>query len=409
MIVLSIHCACPRSASSSLAEALPHVGIGGRGQLRFLAGNQRLDLGELRLPARLDALEHPRAGDLVDADQHRLAGLPAGGAVLDEVVGQLVQPIVGGDDLVVLAEQLLQQRGLIRVELGLLDRLGDPVVQVEPRDAQLLAPVLVDQLDRGLVLLGALEVVARDVVAEDAPGQLVVLEERRAGEADERGVRQREAHVARELARLRPVRLVRDDDDVVALAVGLGHRLVELVDQAEDEAVIAAQDLLQLLARAGARRLLVGHAAADEGAPDLVVQILAVGHHQEGEVAGHDPAHLLGEERHRVGLAAALRVPEHAQPAEVGMRPLHQRQLVVFRGLRRALARHRLSPAAALRRPSAAPASAPGTRSAARRRELPLQLLLPHDRRDGVVDAEHLMVARHDLARAARPGCRRTG
>ena len=119
------------------------------------------------------------------------------------------------------------------------------------------------------------------------------------------------------------------DDDVVALAVGLGHRLVELVDQAEDEAVVPAQDLLQLLARAGARRLLVRHAAADERAPDLVVQVLAVGHHQEGEVAGHDAAHLLGEERHRVGLAAALRVPEHAQPAQVRVRPLHQRQLVV--------------------------------------------------------------------------------
>ena len=55
---------------------------------------------------------------------------------------------------------------------------------------------------------------------------------------------------------------------------------------------------------------------------DLVVQILAVGHQQEGEVARHLAAHLLGEERHRVGLAAALRVPEHAQPAEVGVRPL---------------------------------------------------------------------------------------
>ena len=97
-------------------QALPHVGVSGRGQLRFLDGNQRLDLGELGLPARLDALEHPRAGDLVDAHEHRLAGLPARGAVLDEVVGQLVQPVVGGDDLVVLAEQLLQQRRLVRVE-----------------------------------------------------------------------------------------------------------------------------------------------------------------------------------------------------------------------------------------------------------------------------------------------------
>ncbi len=51
----------------------------------------------------------------------------------------------------------------------------------------------------------------------------------------------------------------------------------------------------------------------------MVVQILAVGHHQESEVAGHHPAHLLREERHRVRLAAALRVPEHAQPSEIGV------------------------------------------------------------------------------------------
>ena len=150
--------------------------------------------------------------------------------MLDEIGGDLVQPLVGGDDLVVLPEQLLEQRLLVRVEFGLLDRLGDAVVQVEPRDAQLLAAVLVDQLHGRAVLFGALEVVARDVVAEDALGELVVLEQRRAGEADEGGVRQREAHVARQLAGLRAVRLVGDHDDVVALAVGLArvHVLLNL-------------------------------------------------------------------------------------------------------------------------------------------------------------------------------------
>ena len=71
---------------------------------------------------------------------------------------------------------------------------------------------------------------------------------------------------------LRAVRLVGDDDDVVALAVGLlrVHVLVELVDQAEDVAVVLLQELFELLARGGARRLLVGDAAADEGPVNLV-------------------------------------------------------------------------------------------------------------------------------------------
>ena len=195
------------------------------------------------LPSRNDRLEHPGTGDLVDAHQHRLARLPPGRAVLDEIGRDLVQPLVGGDDLVVLAQQLFEQRLLVGVELGLLDLLRDAVVQIDPRHAQLLAPVLVDQLDGRAVLLGALEVVARDVVPEDAFRELVLLEERGAGEADERRVRQREAHVAREPPRLGAMRLVRDHDDVVALAVGLLRIdiLVELVDEAEDVAVVLLQ------------------------------------------------------------------------------------------------------------------------------------------------------------------------
>ena len=67
--------------------------------------------------------------------------------MLDKVVGQHVEPVVSRDDFVVLAKQLLEQRGLVRVEVGYLDCIGDPVVQVQPRDAKLLAAVLVDQFD----------------------------------------------------------------------------------------------------------------------------------------------------------------------------------------------------------------------------------------------------------------------
>ena len=74
---------------------------------------------------RHDALVHAGAGDLVDADEHRLAGFPPGRAVLDEISRDLVEALVGGDDLVVLAEQLIEQRRLIGIEFGLLDLLRD--------------------------------------------------------------------------------------------------------------------------------------------------------------------------------------------------------------------------------------------------------------------------------------------
>ena len=140
--------------------------------------------------------------------------------MLDEVVGQLVQPVVSGDHLVVLAEQLLQEGDLVWIEVGLFNLLGDAVIEVEPGDAQLLAPVFIHQLHRGLVFLGAFEVVARHVAAKDTPGEVVVLEERRAGEANERGVGERQPHVAGKLSRLRAMRFVRHHDNVVALAVG---------------------------------------------------------------------------------------------------------------------------------------------------------------------------------------------
>ena len=47
---------------------------------------------------------------------------------------------------------------------------------------------------------------------------------------------------------------------------------------------------------------------------DLVVQLVPVGDDDEGPVAGDLPQDLLREEDHREALAAALRVPEDAEP-----------------------------------------------------------------------------------------------
>ena len=84
---------------------------------RFASAAPRTSAG-FRPPPWNDQLKHPGAGDLVDADQHRLAGLPASCTVLDEIGRQLSQAFVGRDDLVVLAQQLVEQRLLVRVELG---------------------------------------------------------------------------------------------------------------------------------------------------------------------------------------------------------------------------------------------------------------------------------------------------
>ena len=79
--------------------------------------------------------------------------------------------------------------------------------------------------DGGSVLDRLLDVVDADVVAEDGAGVGVGLFDGRAGEADEGGVGQGVAHVAREAVDeivLGAVGFVGDDDDVAARAE-LGH------------------------------------------------------------------------------------------------------------------------------------------------------------------------------------------
>ena len=103
------------------------------------------------------------------------------------------------------------------------------------------AAVFVDQADGRLVLFGTLKVISRYVAAEDSPGQVVVLEQRRPSEADERCVRQCQSHVARKFFPLGTVSLVRNDDDVVPFAVWPRHILVELVNQAKDKPVVLSK------------------------------------------------------------------------------------------------------------------------------------------------------------------------
>src|ERR1035438_4859839 len=104
--------------------------------------------------------------------------------MLHEIGSDLVETVIRRDDLVVLPEQLFEQSLLIRIELSLGDGVGDSVVQVQPGDSELLAAVFINKLTRGAVFFGALEVVSRDVCAENALRQVVMLEQGRAGEAD---------------------------------------------------------------------------------------------------------------------------------------------------------------------------------------------------------------------------------
>ena len=109
------------------------------------------------------------------------------------------------------------------------------------------------------------------------------------------------------------------------------------MDQGEDVGVILREQPLQMVPVAGpAGFLRIDCADADVGVVDLLLQLLAVGDDQEGEVAGQLATDFFREEHHRVGFAAALGVPEHAQLARQALpvphrlhRPVDAQELVV--------------------------------------------------------------------------------
>ena len=180
--------------------------------------------------------------------------------MLHEVPRHLVEPLVGGDDVIVAFEFPLQPLlDIDVVGLQLLQLFGNAFVEVADGHAQLLAAGVVVERHRGVVVHRPLKVVGGDILAEHPPRDLVVLEQRRAGKADVAGIGQGIAHVERQRAVLGAVCLVGDDDDVVALAIGLFrlHLLVELLDQRKDVGLVLGQQLVQVMAAGGPARLLV--------------------------------------------------------------------------------------------------------------------------------------------------------
>ena len=261
------------------------------------------------------------------ADDHGFAvhGFQPVLEVLHQIAGDEFEAVVGADhgfELRPFALELLL--ALDFLALGRLFELGIDfrplgLVQLQPGQA-----ALVVDGHRGPIRDRPLDVVDADVVAEHRPGVLIAEFQRRAGKADKRGVGQGVAQMPREAVDevvLAAVRLVGDDHNVAALRE---HRMPvtpflgeKLLNRREHH---AARGDGELSAQVGAirglhRRLTQQVAAAGEGAEQLIVEVVAVGEHDDGGVLQHriedDPA---GIERHRQALARTLRVPDHAHP-----------------------------------------------------------------------------------------------
>ena len=106
-----------------------------------------------------------------------------------------------------------------------------------------------------------------------------------------------------------------DHHHIAPVAKKLGA--TELLDQGEHIAVVAAQQLGQLGAAAGVALIALGlgdHLGGLERLGNLLIEVGAVGDDHKSPVAGNLALDLLAVEAHRITLAAALGLPEHASP-----------------------------------------------------------------------------------------------
>ena len=171
---------------------------------------------------------------------------------------------------------------------------------------------VLDALGDGILVQVALVVLAAEGLERAlAVGGLV---HRRAGEADERRVRQAGHQEVAQVAAGGAVRLVDQDVDVRP-RVQVRRHVAELVDHRHDDAaVVVLQQLVEPRDAAGV--LHVAQAQRREVLEHLVFQLVAVDHQQDGRLVrlGRLEEQLRRLD-HGEGLAAALRVPDQAARA----------------------------------------------------------------------------------------------
>ena len=155
-----------------------------------------------------------------------------------------------------------------------------------------------------------------DIGAEHIAGGLLVLaQQRRAGEAEEKGIGQPALHLLVHVAALSAVALVHEYVETSMnrgrLALEIGR--IELVDKCTQQAWHGGSKLLhEVRPRGDARRgrFRTYHPGVTHHAFDLLVQLVTVGHYQHPglRVMFQQP---LGQQHHQNALAATLGVPDH--------------------------------------------------------------------------------------------------
>ena len=304
--------------------------------------NLCLEILNFRLPIFLHEVIHAHAGHFIQADKHRLAARPEIGVVAGKVFGNRPQTRLRRQQMDLLGELRFELVLLIHVEIRVFYGVQNPICDLRVvKVKDLLSAVLVIQRDSRAVLHGSLEVIDRNIAAKGAGGDVVARQKRRSGKADARRRRQQLHHVIGKDTVLAAVRLVRHDDNIVVGIDRRGVGLIEFLDQRKDEAGIPFQFLHEIVPARGDKLRCFGFSeqpAVFKRVADLLVQLVAIRQDHERRRTGKFSPNLLREEHHGITLAAALRMPEHAElpvvqlAAGIGLHRLIHAEILVVAG-----------------------------------------------------------------------------
>ncbi len=266
-----------------------------------------------------DQVVHFYGREFVQGNEHGFALVAPVAKMPNYIFGDRIQSFFGSKDGVFTGKKLLNPAALVAVVVFGFRIDGRPNLLVDRGviQAQVLSTVFIVQWHRSTVVHTALEVVARYVIAKNAPGQFIVFEEGRTRKTHKRGIGQGIAQVHGQVAALGAVGLIGNDDDVVAL--GNEFLKIEFVDEGKQVAVLDAQQFFQMFAAVGFERVfapgldLRHRPYPTERAINLGVQLIAVGHNQKRVAPGKLAVDFLTKKDHRIRLATALGMPKHPQ------------------------------------------------------------------------------------------------
>ena len=132
---------------------------------------------------------HLQRCGFVDANHHRFAGKSAIRKMPHDIFRHRLQPVITGEDVILLAQFLLKPLLLIRVQLRFFDDLVNILVQIGIHQVQFRRAVLVEKRHRRAVFHRLLKIVDGNVITKNLLCALLSGDQWRAGEGQEERLR----------------------------------------------------------------------------------------------------------------------------------------------------------------------------------------------------------------------------